>query len=258
VNPFKHPFEISEKGEHMNDVDLQIPSRTFAKYQFLAIAFLLLAGAAGYVLRNATGPRALFDIIRFFDLGSETSLPTYLSALNLLIAAFLLAVVARTSRRERPDLFRYWTILSFGFLYLSLDEATIIHETLGKMYNPTALGLAVLDSHKWLLIGIPAALVAAAVCTPFLFKLPRRTALRFLLAGTIFLGGALGLELVGALMIYTDFAVRGDFIYDLRRVVEEGCEMFGIAYFNYILVGELAGKRFTLEFKGSESSASSG
>jgi hypothetical protein len=41
-------------------------------------------------------------------------------------------------------------------------------------------------------------------------------------------------------MIHSEFAARGDLIYDLRRITEEAFEMFGIAYFNYILIGELA------------------
>jgi hypothetical protein len=131
-------------------------------------------------------------------------------------------------------------LLSFGFLILSIDEATMIHETFGHLYSSAGIGMPIFDSHKWLPFGIAFALVAALVFVPFMLKLPRRTAGRILLAGTIFLTGAIGFEFVGALMIHSEFAARGDLIYDLRRITEEAFEMFGIAYFNYILIGELA------------------
>ena len=70
-------------------------------------------------------------------------------------------------------------------------------------------------------------------------KLPKRTALAFLLAGGVFVTGAIGFEFAGAVMIHTDFAQRGDLIYNLRRVLEEGCEMYAIAIFNCTLVREM-------------------
>ena len=58
----------------------------------------------------------------------------------------------------------------------------------------------------------------------------------------MFAAGALGFEFVGSWMI--NHGVRVDtLLYDMRRVVEEGLEMSGIALFNWAAVRELGERR---------------
>ena len=56
---------------------------------------------------------------------------------------------------------------------------------------------------------------------------------------------------MGALMQYTNFAVPGDLVYELRRIGEEGCEMIGIAYFNIVIISELTGNQLTFAIERS-------
>ena len=88
--------------------------------------------------------------------------------------------------------------------------------------------------------------MVGGIFLPFLHKLPNKLAIRLLVAGAMFLTGALGFEFVGALMFFTEYAVRGELVYELRRIAEEGFEMLGIAYFNCVLFRELTGKALVL------------
>ena len=70
-----------------------------------------------------------------------------------------------------------------------------------------------------------------------------------LLAGAIYVTGALGFEAVGGLMLKYGIAQdRMDFIYEMRRIVEEGLEMVGIAFFNCTLFAQLAPCTVGLQF----------
>jgi hypothetical protein len=65
---------------------------------------------------------------RLFHLGREASLPSWFSAVLLLTAGVLLAVIAGVKRRQADAFRRYWAALSWIFVYLSADEAAVLHE----------------------------------------------------------------------------------------------------------------------------------
>ncbi|MGI9315848.1 MAG: hypothetical protein ACR2QW_00835 [bacterium] len=225
---------------------LAISTKRFAWIQYTIVISLLLTSTVMYLIRHFTGHQNIYGLFRFFNVGSEANLPTYFSALNLLLASCLLALVAGYKHAESPKLAQYWIVLAWMFLYMSIDESAKIHDYFGRLYRAVGEPIPVFDSHHWLPIGIALSILVAAFFVPFLLKIPRALALRLILAGVIFLTGAIGFEFVGALMLYTEYAVRGDLIYDLRRIGEEGCEMIGIAYFNVVLVRELTGTQLEL------------
>ena len=72
----------------------------------------------------------------------------------------------------------------------------------------------------------------------FVWALPKRTRLHFIMAGVIFLTGALGIEMLGAREadIYGYYTVIYSFLYSL----EEMLEMLGIVLFIYALLSYLA------------------
>lgn len=174
----------------------------------------------------------MLGLVDFFDVDSETSLPTYVSTINLLVGAILVGLTARLARQNGSRLFWYWVLLALLLTYMSIDEAATVHEKFVRFYEALDVSIPMIESHGWLLLGSLLALVVGGAFLPFLFMLPRWLAVRFFIAGSIFLTGAIGFEFAGALMFYTGFAERGELVYELRRIPEEGCEMFAIAYFN--------------------------
>ena len=69
---------------------------------------------------------------------------------------------------------------------MAVDEVAGVHESINSVIEIT-----------WAIPAGFAALLIGLAFLPFLLPLPRRTALLFMLAGFIFLGGAVGIEIIG-------------------------------------------------------------
>lgn len=73
----------------------------------------------------------------------------------------------------------------------------------------------------------------------FLYELPRRLAMWFVVAGVVFAFGVLGMEFAGTLMLWQGYE-PSDFAYQVRRWLEETIEMTGVLIFNCATAAELA------------------
>ncbi len=156
---------------------------------------------------------------QLFDVDEEDTLPTWFSTILLLIVSAILWYCARLERAGADRWAVYWYILSVGFLLMSIDEVAGIHETLNT----------VIESH-WAVGGGILALVIGLCFVPFLLGLPRRTALLFVVAGVVYIAGAVGIEILGQPMDADTLE------YNLLTLVEEGLEMFGVILFLYGLL----------------------
>ena len=87
----------------------------------------VLAGHLAFAVGSEVTGHPLYLLPRVFDMGGEANVPASLSAVYLLLAAVLLAVVTAEARRARRGFVRAWGVLAAGFVYLSLDEAAEIH-----------------------------------------------------------------------------------------------------------------------------------
>jgi hypothetical protein len=230
----------------------------FVAIQFAIVTVLLLLSLAAYVFVAITGHERALGLVRIVDVGAEQSLPTYFSTLNLLLAALLLLLIWALGPRENGPSHRYWLALGLLFVLLSIDEAVSIHEVLGDILTHRVLRVhPIFDYHSWVPFGIAFVLVVGGLFVNFLRQLPRRLVLQFIAAGVLFVGGALGVEFVGAIMMYTGIATPHDILYKLRRLIEEGGEMYGIVLFNAALFGELASRelRLRVEAEAPQSAA---
>lgn len=215
----------------MGIVDLRIRKRDFLRFQVGAVALVLTLGCGNYVFAHLTGHRR----IRVLDLGAEASLPSYFSTFNLLVTAVLLFLVSRAEKSRGSRTALHWTLLAAMFAYLSADEGAAIHESFGPIHRGLGLLHPVFAHHEWLPFGIVLASIAGAFFVPFLRSLDRRTAAGFVLAGTTFLSGAIGFELLGGWLLYADLVEYDSPLYLLRRVLEEGFEMLGIVIMNVVV-----------------------
>ena len=165
---------------------------------------------------------------QLFDLDEENNIPTWFSGFQLLIPAFLLWTIASSKKLDRIRYYRHWYFLSFGFLFLSLDEVAGIHETFNSIVT-----------YSWTIPGGIITLVILFFYIPFLFHLPRKTAILFFLSGFIYAAGSIIIELVGPNDTKT-------FFYNLSTVVEEGLEMLGILFFIYLLLDYMKKEKDTI------------
>lgn len=184
----------------------------------LAVAHLAIRGwlAAGWpVLDSLTGR---------FDLDAEGSVGTWWSATQLLFTALACAAVARGAG---PRGRRHWLILAAGIAYLSMDEVATLHEQLGdashRLLDPDGVHAAL--RFAWVVPGAVAVCVAGVLLVPFVRALPSLLRRRLLVAALLFLSGALGLEVVGAVV---SAQARGP-AYVIVSTVEEWLEIVGVA-----------------------------
>ncbi len=188
------------------------------------IGFLLAAHLVLYFGRLELGMGQVYGLKPRFDLGGEGNIPAFYSAVGLLLAGVLLLLIARLKYGD-GDRHRWgWLGLGFGFLLMALDEAMQIHELLYRMPG--------FDTGNWLWIvpfGILMLIIGAAFLR-FLLDLDPRYRRLFLLSAALFLGGAMGMELIADVTIGgtsqgPNWPATG------FTSVEEGLEMTGVAFF---------------------------
>jgi hypothetical protein len=165
--------------------------------------------------------------IAFFDLDEEESFGTWFSALILLAAGQLLLLQARLARQRAQGWSSWWLLLGIGFHILSVDEVVGIHEYVNTVFEDT----------PWTTYAAGLVLVVGLAFLPFLKALPPRTRYLFIIAGAIYVGGAVGVERA------TDWYLVHDLLdtleYNLWTAVEEFMEMAGVILFIYALLDYL-------------------
>lgn len=219
---------------------------TFVLVQIFAVTATLTLGALSYAITYYTGHDYIFGIIPYFDVAREDSFPTFLSSVNLLVAAVLCALIFKiaTIQGEQPS--KYWLILAGIMIFLAIDEATMIHEKLEVLRGLFPETDVINPRHDWLFAGSVLAVVLGLAVVPFLFKLRRKLAIWFVVAGCIYFFGIIGMEFVGSVMLNHGTHLN-DLSYLVRRIIEEGCEMYGIVIFNCASSNELARRMVNLK-----------
>lgn len=205
-----------------------------------AIAFLLvLASVAGQLSAHLTGHDYVFGLVPLFNIDGERNFPTGFSTLLLLLAAALLAVIMVLERGRGRGGSGYWAVLSAGFLFMAADEAWSFHE---KLIRPVRSLLGDQDLgmlyHAWVVPGMALVAVLGLVFLRFWLRLPAKTRFAFLFAAVLYLGGAIGVELVGGR--YSETLEAHDLTYAMIVTLEESLEMAGVIVFIHALLGYIA------------------
>lgn len=207
-----------------------------------AFLFLLLTSSLVVdfyrILALNRGPLTGYEMI---GVAYEHNVPTMFSALLLLGCSGLLAVIAAiVPERTRVAPKQRWVLLSAIFLVLAFDEAIMIHEHLGLLTQFLGVGNdGGLFFYSWTLPGTIIVVGLAVFFYPLVMQLPGRTRRGFFLAGGLFVGGALGSEMVQSF-------IDGRGAFDLNRMghiaetllchLEEGMEMAGSIVFLCVLL----------------------
>lgn len=214
-----------------------------------AVAFLLvLASIGGQLAKYVFGHEHVFGLVHFFYVDDEQNLPTVFSVLLLFSAALHLTVVTLLKKKQSdPDVTK-WAVLAFGFLYMAVDEASSLHE---KLIKPVRYLLG--DGPKgifyfaWVIPGIAVVSVLTLFFVSFLWRLPAQTRFRFVVAAALYVGGAIGVELVGGR--YAELHGRENFAYSMIVTLEEGLEMAGVIVFIYAVLKYLADNYKEVQFR---------
>jgi hypothetical protein len=162
----------------------------------------------------------------------EASLPTWYVSLLLSGCAALLAILAR---RGGPMSGRWW-LLSGAFLYISIDETVTIHEALNEPLREL-LGFRGVLFYGWVVPFGAMTVAVALYCLPLLRSLPGKRARAFVIAGAIYVGGALGTELP---LSWLWDAFGYSLTYGFLNVTQECLEILGVTHFFLALCAHLS------------------
>ena len=198
----------------------------------LLVAFNLLERAIVYWL-NTQGQGEFISI--YFNFDREANLPSLYSALALGFSGYLLNTIAAVKRRIRGKYLRHWQALSYIFFFLAIDEACSIHELLIPVMKQVVRAEGLLY-FPWVIPAFILVIIFLFAFHKFIFSLPNQTKTLFILAGGIYVFGALGMEVVGG---YIADNYGYSTIYGIVSSIEELLEMFGVVIFINALLNYL-------------------
>lgn len=204
-----------------------------AFWLWVTLLVLILAHATGLVMTYGFGHSHVYGLVPLFNLGLEGNVPTFVASLLLLASALLFLFLWRVDRTaDGPT--HVWLLLAAVFAFLSLDEFSMIHE---RLIDPVreALDVGGLLFFAWIIpYAIIAGLVALAV-VPTIWRLGPRFRVLFGLAATLYLSGAIGVEMLGG-RYYEAHNEVVDLTYRLYQTVEESLEFAGVIVLIYTLL----------------------
>lgn len=210
--------------------------------------WIVLANFAGNFIDQVSYNPKVFRIMNKFYLDRESNLPTYFSSTLLLLSASLLGFIAILKNRGDRRYTSHWLVLSFILLYLSIDEASQIHELLNKPVR-MAFDTSGTFYFAWVIPAFIAVVIVAISYFRFLLHLPKKTGVQFALGGLIYVSGAIGGELLSAWYI-ANYSNTNLTYYSISSL-EETLEIVGVIVFIYGLLEYIRksfqGQRFLIK-----------
>ena len=161
---------------------------------------------------------------KLWRLNGERTISAWLSSMLMAGTGLAMLLVAEAEWRRALRTWPFWSALGVVFLAMSADELLALHEQFTALQEQAGW-LGGFGGFPWVAGGIAFVAVVATVSIPFLMKLPRRTAIRLLVAGAVFVGGALGVEMISA-YIYENISTGT--LYDFTALAEETLEFAGV------------------------------
>jgi hypothetical protein len=206
---------------------LQLSSKKMIRLLLWLVIALNIIGMAARAIEKSLGYNNTF-FVRLVDVSEEANITSWFSSLLLFFSALLLLLITRLKTVEKDTFSRHWAILSYVFLYLSLDEAAKIHEAtikpLRSIFNASGFFY-----YAWVIIAIPIILLLGIFYMRFIFSLPGKTRNYFILAAGLFIAGALGFEMIAG--FYYDVEISGIYLSSIFITFEELLENLGVLVF---------------------------
>jgi len=198
----------------------------------LIIFALAFASALGLWSKYFLNHDVVFGLIRLFDLNGDANIPTWYSSSLLLLCALLLAIIGHAQKGHHDLYARHWQVLALIFLYISLDEAARIHKLTMPLREAVRLPGLLYDA--WAIPGGGILLILGFFYPRFLVALPAKTRRLFVVAESVYVSGAMGVEMVEGSLAGLYREQR--FLLLILANIEEIGEIVGTALFLYALL----------------------
>jgi hypothetical protein len=243
----------NEEGELQSNILIISPNK-FLKLSGFLIVFFLICHLIGIYGMNKYPHLHIANMVdKFFNLDEEATFPAFFSSVLLLLSSVLLFVISTQKKRKKYH--RHWQVLGFIFLFLCLDEIISIHEEVAvevqlRLFDQRGFGdLDGLFYYSWVIPYAVFFLVVALYFFKFVLSLPPKIRSLFILAGCVYVSGALGCELIEG--FYKKNYPGNNSMMGLYVVIEEIFEMLGITIFVYALLLHVASLKIKLDFEKS-------
>jgi hypothetical protein len=221
---------------------ITIAPKRVAVFLACIIVCLTLASLAVNFSTYVLGHGRLLGLVNLFNVDAEANIPTWYASVSLMVCSGLLAAIAQIQSRESIPKISDWQTLSAIFLFLSIDELVSLHELLIEPLRAT-LGTTGIFYFAWVIPYSVLVMLVGIRFLKFLTQLPAQTRRSFILAGALYVGGALGMEMIDGL--YASVYGQENFTYAALTNLEEFLEMLGIVVFIHSLLVYL--KRYSDE-----------
>lgn len=211
-------------------------SQLAAPFLTAALLVLLAANLAAHGLYVAYG----FDHQKGFrplvDMSREWNLPSLYSGALIFTNAIALGATGWRLLQARRDGWVSWCFLAAVFVYLSIDETVGIHEHLTGVTRDALHITGGPLYFAWVVPGIVFALTVFVLSLRFLGRLDQASRLRMMAAGAIYIGGAVGLEMLGGWRWLAVGGALSDPLYILLFTGEETLEIAGMSLMLYAVL----------------------
>ncbi len=192
------------------------------------------------IIKYSLGYDYIFGIVPLFDVDQEANIPTWFTSILLLLAGIILGIVTLRKYHSSDRYKLHWLILSFLFLYLSLDEVASVHEKANFILN-AKITFVNSDPFNLLLL-----IVLAISYRKFMLHLPRQTLIQFTGAASLFITGAFLIEFINV-NFFPYIYWQHSLLNSLIVTIEELLEMWGAVFFIYALIFYLGQKKHKLK-----------
>jgi hypothetical protein len=219
---------------------------TFVAMSIVGVVLALMGFGAEYTA-TLENKDLLWAFARQFDFGQEGNFINWYQSVTLFGCALLAGTITFLNKHAGRPRTALWALIAVVMAFVAVDEAAQIHE---RTLNAVIAALTgeessakggedgAFGSSKWMFVYVPVALALSALYFRFFLALPKRTRWGFVIAATLYIGGAVGVEL-----LFEQFSADGggDTLgsFALDAASELG-EMLGVAVFSGTLVAYLA------------------
>ena len=175
----------------------------------------------------------LDQLMKSFYLDSEGNIVTFINALLLFIPSLILAAIG-IWKISVKDKFRFhWAGLALIFLFLSIDEAAVIHENMIKPMR-AIVGAEGFFYFAWIIPGIIIVAAFGLLYFMFFLHLENKFKILFMLSLGVYISGVIGGEMISG--YYAANLGLKNYTYAVVASLEESIEYIGCSLIIYSLL----------------------
>lgn len=198
----------------------------------LVVAWLTLwlANAIQDITIWLTGTSAKIWVL---DLDFEESFYTWFSTVMLSAAAFMCFFLSLKDHGQTKNVKTQWRILGSLFFLLSADETLSFHERISGMLS-TSFTTSGMFEFAWVIPALIIIPIFLFLFFPFIRHLHTHVSYTIIIAGAIFVFGAVGMEMIAGIFISENNSQDDVFTSPMYRFlvnIEEGLEVLGVIVF---------------------------